>query len=100
MFMYQYNKKHRPARTNLSGWRPQYETNDEYSLQPEFDMENGYGNTEFNYESDNEYELAPGFEIGNEMEYDNEYDSNELSDEYNPANETGGYKDEMEMELE
>lgn len=89
--MYQYNKKYR---------RPQYETNDEYSLQPEFEMENGYGNTEFNYESDNEYELVPGFEIGNEMEYDNEYDSNELSDEYNPANETGGYKDEMEMELE
>jgi hypothetical protein len=100
--MYQHKQNYR---------EPQYESNDEYSTQPEFEMENTYGNTEFNYESGNAYEMVPGFEINNEMEFDNEYGANnELSDEYNPANESAGYgemenagsgyKDEMEAELE
>jgi uncharacterized protein (DUF697 family) len=84
---------------------PQYESNDEYNFESDLEMENAYNNSEFNYESGNNYEMAPGFEINEEKESDSEYNGNyELNGEFNPRygemENGGGYKDEMELELE
>jgi hypothetical protein len=92
---------------------PQYESNDEYNMESDMEMENPYPNAEFNYEAENEYEMIPGLEINDEMEVDNEdneyADNNETNDEYNQYETAGyeemenppaGYRDEMEAELE
>lgn len=77
--------------------QPQYEFNDEYGLNPEFELENDA--SEFNYESEENYELLPEFELPDNESGDYEYESG--SDyEGDMMQESSGDRDEMEAELE